>query len=78
MLFYLKIRIVINHIAGFTSPFRKTSNIISHLDKYLIDDITIIRPIRDNDNQIQLLSDLNEIKNKMFPLNIFWWWDKGY
>ena len=43
-------------------PLGKLQNAISHLDTYLIDDITIIRPIRDNDNQIQLLSDLNEIK----------------
>lgn len=44
-------------------PLGKLQNIITHLDKYLIDDITILRPIRDNDNQTQLLSDLNEIKN---------------
>ena len=44
-------------------PLGKLQNVITHLDKYLVDDITIIRPIRDNDNQIQLLSDLNEIKN---------------
>jgi len=43
-------------------PLGKLQNVISHLDKYLIDDITIIRPIRTKDNQIQLLSDLNEIK----------------
>lgn len=43
-------------------PLGKLQNIVSHLDKYLIDDITIIRPIRDNENDSTLLSDLNEIK----------------
>ena len=43
-------------------PLGKLQNIVSHLDKYLIDDITIIRPIRDNENDSILLSDLNEIK----------------
>ena len=38
-------------------PLGKLQNIINHLDKYLIDDITILRPIRDNDNQIQLFLD---------------------
>lgn len=43
-------------------PLGKLQNIVSHLDKYLIDDITIIRPIRDDENDSTLLSDLNEIK----------------
>ena len=43
-------------------PLGKLQNIVSHLDKYLIDDITIIRPIRDNENDSNLLNDLNEIK----------------
>ena len=43
-------------------PLGKLQNIVSHLDKYLIDDITIIRPIRDNENDSTLLSDLKEIK----------------
>lgn len=47
---------------NFLRPLGKLQNVITHLDKYLVDDITIIRPIRNNDNQIQLLSDLNEIK----------------
>ena len=42
-------------------PLGKLQNIVSHLDKYLIDDITIIRPIRDDENDSTLLSDLNEI-----------------
>jgi len=43
-------------------PLGKLQNIVSHLDKYLIDDITIIRPVRDDDDNSSLLSDLNEIK----------------
>lgn len=43
-------------------PLGKLQNIVSHLDEFLIDDITIIRPIRDNENDSFLLSDINEIK----------------
>ncbi|MDA8932462.1 HisA/HisF-related TIM barrel protein [Flavobacteriaceae bacterium] len=43
-------------------PLGKLQNIVYHLDKYLIDDITIIRPIREYDDNSSLLSDLNEIK----------------
>ena len=43
-------------------PSGKLQNIVSHLDKYLIDDITIIRPIRVDDDNSVLLSDLKELK----------------
>ena len=43
-------------------PLGKLQNIVSHLDKYLIDDLTIIRPVRDDDDDTSLSSDLNEIK----------------
>ena len=44
-------------------PLGKLHNVVSHLDRYLIDDITIIRPIRNYEDDSILLSDLAEIKN---------------
>ena len=43
-------------------PLGELQNIISHLDKYFIDEIIIIRPVRDNDSKSMFLDDLNEIK----------------
>lgn len=43
-------------------PLGGLQNIVSHLDKYLIDDITIIRPVRDNDSSADFLSDIEELR----------------
>jgi phosphoribosylformimino-5-aminoimidazole carboxamide ribonucleotide (ProFAR) isomerase len=43
-------------------PLGRIQNVISHLDKYFIDDISIIRPVRDNDSSIDFLNDLNELR----------------
>lgn len=43
-------------------PLGKLQNVIDHLDKYLIDEIIILRPVRDNDNNKSLISDLDELR----------------
>jgi phosphoribosylformimino-5-aminoimidazole carboxamide ribonucleotide (ProFAR) isomerase len=44
-------------------PLGKLQNIVNHLDKYLVDDITIIRPVREDDNRSSFLSDLKELRH---------------
>lgn len=43
-------------------PLGNLQNIINHLDKYLIDDITIIRPVRENDSNSSFLRDIEELR----------------
>ena len=43
-------------------PLGNLQNIINHLDKYLIDDITIIRPVRKNDSKSSFLRDIKELR----------------
>ena len=43
-------------------PLGNLQNIINHLDKYLIDDITIIRPVREDDSKTCFLRDIKELR----------------
>ena len=52
-------------------PLGKLQTVIDFLEKYQCDEITIIRPIRDNDNEELLKKDINLIMNtkSMTPLS---------